>query len=102
MNPRQLARLCSLEAIAAAENLMLAAANARWGKRSRPGVEDWWLRRERNVLRLSEALRSGDWQPGGYPCCRGGTTLRPPVHGLNKRSCKTILKSPSSCGELLT
>ena len=66
MNHRQLARTCTLEAIASVENLLLAAKNARRGKSRRPDVENWWLRRETEVLRLREELLSGGYQPGGY------------------------------------
>jgi hypothetical protein len=66
VNPRQLSRLCTLDAVASPENLMLAAWKARRGKSRRPDVEDWWLGRERNVLRLREALLAGSYQPGGY------------------------------------
>jgi hypothetical protein len=41
MNHRQLARACTLEAIASVENLLLAAKNARRGKSGRPDVENW-------------------------------------------------------------
>jgi hypothetical protein len=40
MNERQLARLCTLERIAAVDNLFLAAHKARRGKSRRPDVED--------------------------------------------------------------
>ena len=66
MNRRQLGRTCTLEAIASVENLMLAAWKARRGKSRRADVEDWWLRREIEVLRLREELQSGAYQPGGY------------------------------------
>jgi retron-type reverse transcriptase len=32
----------------------------------RPDVEDWWLRRETEMLRLREELLSGGYQPGPY------------------------------------
>lgn len=57
---------CTLEAIAAPENLLLAAAKARRGKSRRPDVETWWQRRESEVLRLSGELAAGVWQPSGY------------------------------------
>jgi hypothetical protein len=66
MNQRQLAKLCTLENVASAENLLLAAHKARRGKRRRPDVEDWWLRRETEVLALREELLSGGYQPGPY------------------------------------
>jgi hypothetical protein len=48
------------------ENLFLAAEKARRGKRRRPDVEDWWLRREREIWQLREELLSGGYQPGSY------------------------------------
>jgi hypothetical protein len=66
MTSRQLARLCTLENVASLENLLLAAHKARRGKRRRPDVEDWWLRRETEVLALREELLSGSYQPGPY------------------------------------
>jgi hypothetical protein len=66
MNQRQAARFCTLEKIASVENLFLAAHKARRGKGRRPDVEDWWLRRETEILRLREELLSGAWKPGGY------------------------------------
>jgi RNA-directed DNA polymerase len=57
---------CTLEAIASPENLLLAAAKARQGKRRRPDVEAWWQRREEAVLHLHAALSTGIWQPSGY------------------------------------
>ena len=66
MNPRQLAKLCTLENIASVENLFLAAAKARRGKSRRPDVEQWWLRRETEIGALREELLSGSYQPGGY------------------------------------
>ncbi|MBM3855734.1 MAG: RNA-dependent DNA polymerase [Verrucomicrobia bacterium] len=66
MNPRQIRRVCSLEAIAAPENLWLAARKARRGKRRRPDVEDFELRRESELALLREELLSGAWQPGAY------------------------------------
>jgi len=65
-NHRQLAKLCTLEAVASAANLLLAAGNARRGKSRRPDVEAWWLRRETEVLRLREELLTGSYQPGAY------------------------------------
>lgn len=61
-----MAKLCTLEAIASAGNLLLAAAKARRGKSRRPDVENWWLRRETEILRLREELLSGEYQPGAY------------------------------------
>ncbi len=66
MNQRQLARLCTLENIAAVPNLFRAAANARQGKTRRRDVEDWWLRRESDLAALREELLSGAYRPGPY------------------------------------
>lgn len=44
----------------------MAARLAKRHKSRRPDVEDWWLRRESALLRLSAALSSGTWEPGGY------------------------------------
>lgn len=66
MNQRQLARLCTMESVASLENLLLAAHKARRGKSRRPDVEEWWLRRETEVLALREELLSGGYQPGAY------------------------------------
>lgn len=57
---------CTLEAIADPQNLLHAASKARKGKRRRPDVETWWQRRESEVLRLSDELAAGAWQPSGY------------------------------------
>jgi hypothetical protein len=64
--PRQLRRVCTLEAVAAWENLYLAADRARRGKRRRPDVEDWWRRRETELASLRDELLSGAWRPGPY------------------------------------
>ncbi len=66
MNARQTARRCTLEAVASIENLFHAAAKARRGKSRRPDVEDWWLRRETDILSLRQELLSGAYQPGPY------------------------------------
>ncbi len=66
LSPRQLARVCHLEAIASVDNLWLAAAKARRGKSRRPDVETWWLRRETEILALREELLSGAYRPGPY------------------------------------
>lgn len=66
LSPRQLARVCNLEAIASVDNLWLAAAKARRGKSRRPDVEAWWLRRETEILALREELLSGAYRPGAY------------------------------------
>jgi len=66
MNQRQQARLCTLENAASVENLLWAAHKARRGKRRRPDVEEWWLRRESEVLALREELLSGSYRPGPY------------------------------------
>lgn len=74
---------CTLAAIAAPENLMLAAEKARRGKRRRPDVEAWWQRRESEVLRLHEELSSGTWQPGGYH-----------FFEIREPKCRTIAAAP--------
>jgi hypothetical protein len=66
MNRRQAAKLCTMEKIASVENLFLAAEKACRGKRSRPDVEDWLMRRETEILSLREELLSGSYQPQGY------------------------------------
>jgi len=66
MNRRQISRSCTLEAVAAWDNLFLAAAKARRGKSRRPDVEEWWLGREKHLCHLRETLLSGAYQPGGY------------------------------------
>jgi hypothetical protein len=66
MNERQLARVCTLERVASEDNLWLAAHKARRGKSRRPDVEAWWLRRESELVRLREELRSGRYAPGPY------------------------------------
>ena len=66
MNQRQAASQCTLENLATVENLFLAAHRARQGKRRRPDVEDWWLRRETEIRRLRAALLAGEWRPGPY------------------------------------
>ena len=66
MSPRQLRRVCTLEAMASWDNLFLAAGRARRGKRGRPDVEAWWLRRETEISNLREELLSGKWRPGPY------------------------------------
>ena len=66
MNARQTAARCTLEEIASVANLFHAASLARRGKRRRPDVETWWLRRETELLALREELLSGAYQPGPY------------------------------------
>jgi len=66
VNQRAWRRLCNLESIASLDNLWLAAEKARRGKRRRPAVESWELRRESELLRLREELLSGAWRPGPY------------------------------------
>jgi retron-type reverse transcriptase len=66
MNQRQLAKQCTIEAVASWDNLFLAAAKARRGKSRRPDVEDWWLRRETEIVALREELLGGGYQPGAY------------------------------------
>lgn len=55
-----------MEAIASWDNLLLAADRARRGKRRRPDVEQWWMRRESELASLQARLISGTWEPGGY------------------------------------
>jgi hypothetical protein len=66
MNARQLARSCTLEAVAAWDNLFHASVKARRGKSRRADVEAWWLRRETELAALREELLSGAYQPGPY------------------------------------
>jgi len=66
LSPRQLRRVCSLDAVSAWDNLYLAAGRARRGKSRRPDVETWWLRRETEIAALREELLAGAWQPGPY------------------------------------
>jgi hypothetical protein len=66
LTPRQLRRVCTLEAVAAWDNLFLAAHKARRGKSRRPDVEAWWLRRETELAALRAELLAGAWQPGPY------------------------------------
>ena len=58
--------VCTLETVASLDNLLRAADRARLGKRQRPDVEAWWLRRETEVLRLHKALSDRTWRPSGY------------------------------------
>lgn len=66
MTPRALKRLCTLENLATAENLLAASRRAMLGKKRRPDVQTWAMREEAEVLALREELLSGAWQPGGY------------------------------------
>lgn len=66
MTPRQWRKVCTLEAIAAEENLWRAAAKARRGKRRRPDVEAFELRRESELAQLRAELLAGEWRPGAY------------------------------------
>jgi hypothetical protein len=66
MTQRQLRKVCNIEAIASIENLFVAAENARRGKSRRPDVEDWWMRRESEIVVLREELLSGSYRPAGY------------------------------------
>jgi len=66
MNARQLAKLCTLEGVAAWDNLYAAAALARRGKSRRPDVENWWLRREKELAALRDELLAGSYEPGRY------------------------------------
>ncbi|MBI4003061.1 MAG: group II intron reverse transcriptase domain-containing protein [Nitrospira defluvii] len=48
------------------ENLLRAYRRARRGKRKRPGVAEFGLNLERELLSLQRALRDGTYQPGDY------------------------------------
>jgi retron-type reverse transcriptase len=74
MNRRQLSQRCRIEAVASLDNLFLAAHKARRGKARRLDVEEWWLRRETEIVALREELLSGSYQPGG---CRFFDVFRP-------------------------
>ena len=47
-------------------NLLLAYRRARKGKRGRPGVEEFALGMERELLVLQDELAHGRYQPGPY------------------------------------
>lgn len=66
MTPRALKRLCALENLASAENLLIASKRAMKGKRYRPDVQAWAMREEAEVLAMRDELLSGAWQPGPY------------------------------------
>ncbi|MBI4625498.1 MAG: hypothetical protein HY736_20035, partial [Verrucomicrobia bacterium] len=66
ISERQWRRICTLERMASWENLRLAADRARRGKRRRPDVEAFELRRESELLALRAELLSGTWRPGPY------------------------------------
>lgn len=48
------------------ENLLRAYRNARRGKSSKPGVAEFGLNLERELLALQRCLCEGTYQPGGY------------------------------------
>lgn len=48
------------------ENLLLAYRKARRGKRTRPGVAEFGLDLERQLIALQRDLESSEYQPGGY------------------------------------
>lgn len=52
--------------VASVGNLFLAAERARRGKRRKPDVGAWWMRRETEIEALREELRSGAYRPSGY------------------------------------
>lgn len=52
--------------LVAPENLWLAYRNARKGKARRPDVARFTLDLENELLTLRQALRAGDYRPGGY------------------------------------
>jgi hypothetical protein len=66
MNQRQLARQCTLEAVASLPNLFTPAWKARRGKSRRPDVEAWWMRRESELAALRAELLSRQYRPAGY------------------------------------
>ena len=66
MNPRAWRGVCTLERVAAWDNLWLAAERARRGKTRRSDVEAFELRRESELRAIHEELRAGAWQPGPY------------------------------------
>jgi hypothetical protein len=66
MNARQAAAGCTLGEVASAANLFHAARQARRGKGRRADVENWWLRREQELVALRGDLLSGAYRPGPY------------------------------------
>lgn len=66
LSERQWRQFCTLERVASWENLWLAADRARRGKRRRPDVEAFEMRRESEVRGLREELLAGVWVPGPY------------------------------------
>jgi len=66
MNARQTRNRCTLAAIASLPNLFLAAAKAQRGGSCRPDVEEWWLRREVELLALRNSLLNGTYLPDAY------------------------------------
>jgi len=54
------ARICAFD------NLVLAAARARRGKRCRPATAQFELEREGELLRLQRELQDQSWRPGPY------------------------------------
>ena len=66
MTPRQQSSICTMDAVSSWDNLFTAADKARRGKRRRPDVEAWWMRRETELAALREELRTGSYRPGKY------------------------------------
>ncbi|MDH4155318.1 MAG: reverse transcriptase/maturase family protein [Nitrospira sp.] len=54
------------ETVTGFENLLQAYRKAQRGKRSKPGVAEFGLNLERELLMLQSALREGTYQPGEY------------------------------------
>ena len=47
------------------QNLLLAYRKARRGKRRRPGVAEFGLDLERELIALQRELENGEYKPGG-------------------------------------
>ena len=54
------------ETVTSFANLLQAYRNARRGKGSKPGVAEFGLNLERELLALQRALQEGTYQPGEY------------------------------------
>ncbi len=54
------------ETVTSFANLLQAYRNARRGKRSKPGVAEFGLNLERELLALQRSLHEGTYQPGKY------------------------------------
>jgi hypothetical protein len=55
-----------MDDVASIENLFRAARKARLGKSRKPDVEEWWMRRETEIINIRHDLLSGAYQPDGY------------------------------------